>query len=556
MGTVVGLFETRDQAVSAVEALKGAGFSAEDMSIVMRDREASAEVAEEAGVGDAAAAGAVGGGLLGGIAGLILGAGALAIPGIGPIIAAGPIAAALTGGALGAAAGGIVGALTEVGVPEEEVEHYQSGVERGGVLLSVKVPDGREPEARSLLASTGLHDIKHHQKLWKKDPDFRYDNTVSHATTTSAKAAPKSGATKGETKMATTNKHEDTKATVSTATGGAGGALAGAAVGAAVGGPVGAAVGAGIGAVAGSAAGGAAGYASHEADFRSEFESGSAHGKHKWEDVSPAYRYGWESYDRPEYRSKSWTEVGPELKKSYTGTTSWAESEPYIKTAWEKRAQHTVSAGGEAVIPVIEEELKVGKRQVEKGGVKVTTSVVETPIKEDVTLHEEHVTVKRKAVDRPVTGADVAFKEGTIELKETAEEVVIAKTARVVEEVSLGKQGSDRTQTVRDTVRKTDVNVEEVSTPTVVTHESYETFSPQFEKHHKSTFAKSGSTYGEYTPAYKFGHTLATDARYRTGDWTTVEADARKHWETKNPGTWEEFKDAVHHAWDKARGKG
>ncbi|WP_435017802.1 DUF2382 domain-containing protein [Tundrisphaera sp. TA3] len=562
MGTVVGLFETRDQAVKAVESLKAAGFPAEDMSIVMRDREASADVAEEAGVGDAAAAGAMGGGLLGGIAGLVLGAGALAIPGIGPIIAAGPIAAALTGGALGAAAGGIVGALTEVGVPEDEVEHYQAGVERGGVLLSVKVPAGRESEARSLLTSTGLHDIKHHQKLWKKDPDYRYDAASLASTPTAdtskpkAKAAPKAATTKGDKTMATTNKHEDTKATVSTATGGAAGALAGAGVGAAVGGPVGAAVGAGIGAVAGSAAGGAAGYASHEADFRSEWESSSARGKHRWEEVSPAYRYGWESYERPEYRDKSWSQVGSELKKSWTGSTAWEETEPYVKSAWERRAKHQVASGNEAVIPVVEEELKVGKRTVEKGGVQVKTSVVETPVETDVSLHEEHVKVKRRAVDRPVTGADAAaFQEGTIELKETVEEAVVAKSARVVEEIVLSKEGSDRTQTVRDKVRKTDVDVQEIDTPATVTHETYETFSPQFEKHHKSHYAKGGSTYSEYTPAYRFGHTLGTDERYRTGTWATVEPEARRHWETKNEGTWEEFKDAVHHAWDKARGK-
>lgn len=152
MGTVVGLFETRDEAVAAVEALKEAGFAAGDMSSVMRDRGEAAEVAVDAGVadasGDAAAKGALGGGLLGGFAGLVLGAGALAIPGIGPIIAAGPIVAMLTGGALGAATGGILGVLTEAGVPDDETEHYRAGVERGGILLSARVPDGREAEAR------------------------------------------------------------------------------------------------------------------------------------------------------------------------------------------------------------------------------------------------------------------------------------------------------------------------------------------------------------------------------------------------------------------------
>ena len=122
----------------------------------------------------------------------------------------------------------------------------------------------------------------------------------------------------------------------------------------------------------------------------------------------------------------------------------------------------TVKAGDEAVIPVIEEELAVGKRQIQRGGVRVFQRIEERPVSEQVTLHEEHVTVQRQAVDRPVTGADTAFKEGTIEVTETAEVPVVAKEARVVEEVVVGKTATDRVETVSDTVRRTDVEVEEV----------------------------------------------------------------------------------------------
>ena len=561
MGTVVGLFESREQAVEAVSALKKARFPADDMSIVMRDSGQAADVAVDAGItessGDAAATGAIGGGLLGGLAGLVLGAGALAIPGIGPIIAAGPIAAMLTGGALGAATGGIVGALTEAGISEDEAAHYQTGVERGGILLSVKVPDGREAEARKVLEHAGPHDIDYHRSKWESDPEFRYD---IEAATPAAKSS-KAKATKGGTKMATTGKHDDTKATVSTATGGTAGALAGAGIGAAVGGPVGAAVGAGIGAVTGSAAGGAVGYEAHEPELRGEYES-SLKGKkgstsaHSWEEVSPAYRYAWESYDRPEYKGKSYAQVSSDLKKGWTGSGSYADYEPHIKGAWEKRATQTIDAGDEAVVPVVEEELHVGKQKVEKGGVKVKSRVTETPVEADVHLHEEHVEVRRRAVNRDVTGADVAaFQEGTIELKETAERAVVSKKAKVVEEVVVSKKGSDKTQKVRDTVRKTDVEVEEIDTPEVVTEGGFETFRPAFEKHHKSHYAKAGSTFDEYSPAYSFGHTLAGDAKYRGSVWAIVEPQARKSWEARHEGAWEEFKDAIHHAWDKARAK-
>ena len=350
---------------------------------------------------------------------------------------------------------------------------------------------------------------------------------------------------------------EETKGVVGTAAGGTAGALAGAAVGAAVGGPVGAAVGAAIGGITGSATGGAIDYESHEHEFRTEYES-SSKGAHAWEEVSPAYRYGFESYGRPEYSGKSWSQVHTDLQKGWTGGGKWATYEPQIKSAWEHRARlhSTPAAGAEVVVPIVEEELHVGKRKVEKGGVQVKTTVTETPVEADVHLHEEHVKVKRRAVDRPVTNADVAaFQEGTIELKESAEEAVITKKARVIEEVVLSKESLDKKHTVRDKVRKTDVEVQEIDTPTVVTEGAFETFQPKFEKHYKSTYGKTGVTLEEFTPAYRFGHSLALDDRYRSVEWTVVEPSARKHWEAKNEGTWEEFKEAIHHAWDKARGK-
>jgi len=124
---------------------------------------------------------------------------------------------------------------------------------------------------------------------------------------------------------------------------------------------------------------------------------------------------------------------------------------------------------GETVIPVVEEELAVGKRQIQRGGVRVFQRVEERPVSEQVTLHEEHVTVQRQAVDRPVTSADTAFKEGTIEMTETAEVPVVSKEARVVEEVVVGKTATDRTETVQDTVRRTDVEVEEIPGTTTTT---------------------------------------------------------------------------------------
>ncbi len=112
-------------------------------------------------------------------------------------------------------------------------------------------------------------------------------------------------------------------------------------------------------------------------------------------------------------------------------------------------------------IPVVQEELRIGKRQVERGGVRIYQRMVETPVNESVGLREEHVNVERHAVNRPLDPADLnAFKENTIELRETAEEAVVQKTARVVEEVVVGKEVLERQQQISDTVRHTEVEVQ------------------------------------------------------------------------------------------------
>ncbi|HEX3636320.1 MAG TPA: YsnF/AvaK domain-containing protein [Paraburkholderia sp.] len=108
--------------------------------------------------------------------------------------------------------------------------------------------------------------------------------------------------------------------------------------------------------------------------------------------------------------------------------------------------------------PVVREDLTIGRREVSTGGVRVYSRVTETPVSESVNLREEHATIERRTVDRPATEAD--RKEGAVEIRETAEEPVVAKTARVVEEVVVGKESSQRTETVNDTVRGTQVEVE------------------------------------------------------------------------------------------------
>lgn len=122
----------------------------------------------------------------------------------------------------------------------------------------------------------------------------------------------------------------------------------------------------------------------------------------------------------------------------------------------------TTNGPVEMTLPVVQEELQVGKREVERGGVHVVTHVTELPVAESVRLREEHVTVQRHPVDRLATPSDTAFEEGTFEVRQHAEVAVVSKEARVVEEVVIGKKVTEHTETVRDTVRRTDVVVEEL----------------------------------------------------------------------------------------------
>ena len=129
--------------------------------------------------------------------------------------------------------------------------------------------------------------------------------------------------------------------------------------------------------------------------------------------------------------------------------------------------QHQQNVSGETVIPVIEEQLQVGKREVEHGGVRVRSRVIEKPVEEHLRLREERVVVNRRPVNRAVTDADTAnFQEGDFTITERAEEAVVSKQARVVEEVEVGKRVEEHDQVIRDTVRRTDVDIEEINTGT------------------------------------------------------------------------------------------
>jgi len=213
------------------------------------------------------------------------------------------------------------------------------------------------------------------------------------------------------------------------------------------------------------------------------------------------------------------------------GTEGWKGYQHYQATGAAATGGVTGTAttqqqtAGAQKIPVVQEELQVGKRQVNRGGVRVVSRVTERPVEEKVSLREERVHVERRPTDRPLTPADAAaFRERTIEATETAEEAVVAKNARVVEEVVVSKDATQRTETVRDTVRRTDVDVQRTEGD------------------------------ARFRPAYEFADELSTDTRYRGRSFDEVEPEIRRSYEQRNPNSrWDDVRDTVRSLFGKTR---
>jgi uncharacterized protein (TIGR02271 family) len=207
-----------------------------------------------------------------------------------------------------------------------------------------------------------------------------------------------------------------------------------------------------------------------------------------------------------------------------------------------------------AAIPVVQEQLKVGKREVQRGGVRVFSRIVETPVNESVGLREEHVNVERRPVNEPISGADAtAFKEQSIEMRETAEEAVVEKSARVVEEVVVNKEVTQREQQISDTVRRTEVEVEQLGAGSASSNMMGD--DDYYRNHFTSNYGTTGGSYETYQPAYSYGTEMRQSQMYRNRPWDEVEPDLRSGWEARNAGktgsTWESMKAAVRHGWDK-----
>ncbi|MCS0630085.1 YsnF/AvaK domain-containing protein [Telluria mixta] len=248
-------------------------------------------------------------------------------------------------------------------------------------------------------------------------------------------------------------------------------------------------------------------------------------------------------------QSSSTLAAGSMQSGTQAGNLSGSLSDSTLRSDSLQRDTAIDQTTGKAAIPVVQEEVRVGKRQVERGGVRVFSRLVETPVNETVSLREEHVSVERRPVDQPINPADVAaLKDKTIELRETAEEAVVQKSARVVEEVVVGKEVSQRQEKIQDTVRHTEVEVQPLQ-GSALDDDTY------YRNDWQTNYASLGGTYDDYAPAYRYGYDMRRDARYQGRNWDDVESDLRSDWDTRygssGSSTWERMKAAVRSGWNR-----
>ena len=434
MATISRLYKHYDTGARVVAELEHFGIPHTDISIIANndtgwfDRNRSTRIDRDAdGTDDRAEGAAAGAGIgatIGGVAGLLAGLGLLAIPGIGPVVAAGWLASTAAVAAAGGATGGLIGALTQSGIGEPEARHYAEGVRRGGTLVTVRVRDTDRMQVEAIMDRHNPIDTKGTAAA-DQTVDWQGDRIVAAFENADRARAARQ-------------------------------ALAGA---------------------------GIDNVSIELLENRSDLDNWTAMKRHAVPDEDAhlyaeglgrghsllVIRGAAGEHDRimqvlgrfnpididdhaAEWRKAGWSGVHP-------GKAAWdarQQTSPGSKTPAETPQTQ------EQVVPVFEERLNVGKRVVEQGHVRVRVYTVEHPVQEGVTLREQRVAVERRPVDRPASSVPgEAFKDRTIDVTTHREEPVIAKEARVKEEVVVRQEADQRTETVRDTVRHTEVEVED-----------------------------------------------------------------------------------------------
>jgi hypothetical protein len=340
--TVVGLFEDSRDAHRAVSALLDAGFSRETISLVASDAsnqysrylnrpadELAAETDDSLTSGEGAGFGAV----VGALTGVLVGLTALAIPGVGPVLAAGPLVGALTGGTVGAVAGaatgGLVAGLIKTGISESEAERYAAEIQRGGMLLVVESEDDRAAFAHDIMREYGATDGGSNRPLVDASPDIQIagqpepalDDTQQRA---ALAANLRSGAGTDENMPAATENESSPESAYAT---------------------VRDAESADSSFSAQSAEGqGFESFESLDGRYREHFAETYESLGRRYDQYSPAYRYGYDLASNSRFADADWTVVEAEARRrweEYNPTFAWMDYEGAVRYAWETARERT-----------------------------------------------------------------------------------------------------------------------------------------------------------------------------------------------------------------------
>jgi uncharacterized protein (TIGR02271 family) len=432
MATISRLYNDYDTGARVVAELERSGIPHTDISIIANnesgwfDRDRSRRIDRDAdGTDDRAEGAAAGAGIgatIGGVAGLLAGLGLLAIPGIGPVVAAGWLASTAAIAAAGGAAGGLIGALTQSGIGEPEARAYAEGVQRGGTLVTVRVRDSDRMQVEAIMdrhnpmeriaAENGVGD-------WQSDRIVAAFENADRARS-AREALVAAGVDNANIDLLEKRSDLDTWAAVKR-------------------------------------------HAVPDEDAHL-YAEGLGRGHSLLVICGTA-----DEHDRVMQVLGRFNPIDIDDHAAQWRKTGWSGVHPG-KAVWDARQQTSPgsktpaapSQAQEEVVPIFEERLKVGKRVVEQGHVGVRVYTVERPAQEGVTLREERVAVERRPVDRSAASMPgEAFKDRTIDVTTHREEPVIAKEARLKEEVVVRQEAEHRNETVRDTVRHTEVEVED-----------------------------------------------------------------------------------------------
>ena len=313
--TIVGSFDSFEEAQEVVRDLQQRGFSRDDISVIANNatgkysslsadggRTDTTTVSE---TGANTATGAAAGGVLGGAAGLVVGLMGLAIPGIGPIVAAGPIAAALAGAGVGAVAGGLIGGLTGVGVPEDDASYYAESVRRGGALVTVRADDSRADEAASAMRNHGAVDIERRAEQWKQQGWTGHDPSATPYTVDQLERERDSYGSLGQTSGQNMGVRSQMGADTMTS---------------------------GMGTSTSSTW-------SDDEDFRIHYSEYLISAGGTYEDYEPAYRYGSDLGRNERYRGRGWSEIESDARRDWESRNpndGWERFKAAIRRGWEK----------------------------------------------------------------------------------------------------------------------------------------------------------------------------------------------------------------------------